>query len=64
MVEVLGGVSSDFFHYFQVLLLRGFLAARRDSQRLLLLVRLMATENSRLACFQVRFILFFKKKTN
>ena len=50
MVDVLGGVSSEFFHYFQVLLLRGFLELRRHSRRIVTLVRLMG-EGSQLSCF-------------
>jgi hypothetical protein len=49
MVDVLGGVDSDMFHYFQVLLLRGFLELRRHSRRVLTLLQLM-THGSHLAC--------------
>lgn len=49
MVDVMGGVESDMFHYFQVLLLRGFLAVRRHNRKLLLLVRMM-THGGHLAC--------------
>lgn len=49
MVDVLGGVDSDMFHYFQVLLLRGFLELRRHSRRVLVLVQLM-THGGQLAC--------------
>jgi phosphatidylinositol kinase/protein kinase (PI-3 family) len=49
MVDVMGGVESDMFHYFQVLLLRGFLAVRRHNRKLLLLVRMM-THGGHVAC--------------
>ncbi|RDD43361.1 Phosphatidylinositol 4-kinase beta [Trichoplax sp. H2] len=49
-VEVMGGLESDMFQYFRILMLQGFIAARKHLDKILCLVEIMQTESS-LACF-------------
>jgi len=50
-VDVMGGVASDMFKYFKILILQGLVAARKHHERLLTLVEILQT-NSQLACFR------------
>jgi len=48
--EVMGGVDSDMYNYFKILMLQGFLAARKNMDKCLQLVEIMQT-GSQLPCF-------------
>lgn len=45
LIEVMGGPRSDMFDYFKVLMLTGFLAARKHHERLLTIVENMIISN-------------------
>jgi phosphatidylinositol kinase/protein kinase (PI-3 family) len=49
-VEVMGGYDSDLFAYFRILLLKGFMAARKHMDRFCTLVEIMQTD-SKLPCY-------------
>eukprot|EP01095_Lingulamoeba_sp_RSL-Kostka_P010091 TRINITY_DN355_c0_g4_i2.p1 TRINITY_DN355_c0_g4~~TRINITY_DN355_c0_g4_i2.p1 ORF type:complete len:346 (+),score=114.03 TRINITY_DN355_c0_g4_i2:89-1039(+) len=49
-VDVMGGLDSSLFHYYKILLTRGYLAIRKHYEELLLLVEIMAI-GSKLPCF-------------
>ncbi|XP_074656032.1 phosphatidylinositol 4-kinase beta-like isoform X2 [Tubulanus polymorphus] len=49
-VEVMGGLGSDMFEYFKLLMLRGFLAARKHMDKVVPLVEIMQT-GSTLPCY-------------
>ena len=49
-VEVMGGVQGESFAYFKQLMLRGFLAARKHMERIVLLVEILQT-GCQLPCF-------------
>ncbi|EGD81084.1 Pik4cb protein [Salpingoeca rosetta] len=49
-VEVLGGVDSDMFRYFKLLLFRGFVAARKHKDEFVTVLSIMAQRSS-LPCF-------------
>ncbi|XP_055872445.1 phosphatidylinositol 4-kinase beta-like isoform X2 [Biomphalaria glabrata] len=49
-VEVMGGLGSDMFEYFKILLLQGFVASRKHMDKILPLVEIMQT-GSQLPCF-------------
>ncbi|XP_063613901.1 phosphatidylinositol 4-kinase beta-like isoform X1 [Penaeus indicus] len=51
LVEVMGGENSDMFAYFKILLLKGLLAARKHSEKIISLVEIMSS-GSKLACFR------------
>lgn len=51
LVEVMGGENSDMFAYFKILLLKGLLAARKHSEKIISLVEVMSS-GSKLACFR------------
>lgn len=48
--EVMGGVDNDMYNYFKILMLQGFLAARKNMDKCLQLVEIMQT-GSQLPCF-------------
>jgi hypothetical protein len=50
-VEVMGGVESDMFAYFKILMLKGFLAARKHMDKLLPIVEIMQL-GTQMLCFQ------------
>ncbi|RWS04579.1 uncharacterized protein B4U79_01736 [Dinothrombium tinctorium] len=50
-VEVMGGIGSDMFEYFKILILQGLIAARKHHERLVTLVEILQT-NSQLPCFK------------
>jgi phosphatidylinositol 4-kinase len=50
-VEVMGGVQSDMFAYFKILMLKGFLAARKHMDKLVPIIEIMQL-GSQLPCFQ------------
>ena len=50
-VEVMGGVESDMFAYFKILMLKGFLSARKHMDKLVPIVEIMQL-GSQLPCFQ------------
>lgn len=50
-VEVMDGESSDMFQYFKVLMLQGFVAARKHMEKVLHVVEIMRTGNQ-LACLR------------
>lgn len=41
--QVMGGVDSDMYNFFKILMLRGFLAARKNMDKCLELVEIMQT---------------------
>ena len=41
----MGGLDSDMFQYFRILMLQGFLAARKHLDKVLCLVEIMQTGN-------------------
>ncbi|XP_032234209.1 phosphatidylinositol 4-kinase beta [Nematostella vectensis] len=49
-VEVMGGIDSDMYNYFKILMLQGFLAARKNMDKCLQIVEIMQT-GSNLPCF-------------
>lgn len=49
-VEVMGGLDGDMYKYFKILMLQGFLAARKHMEGFLHLVEIMQT-GSQLPCF-------------
>jgi len=49
-IEVMGGVDSDMYNYFKILMLRGFLASRKNMEKVLQIVEIMRT-GSHLPCF-------------
>ncbi|XP_037081607.1 phosphatidylinositol 4-kinase beta-like, partial [Pollicipes pollicipes] len=50
-VEVMGGLGSDMFEYFKILMLQGLVAARKHHEKLLTLVEIMRS-GSQLPCFR------------
>lgn len=50
-VEVMGGLQSDMFAYFKILMLKGFLSARKHMDKLVPIVEIMQL-GSQLPCFQ------------
>ncbi|XP_065324121.1 phosphatidylinositol 4-kinase beta-like isoform X2 [Gordionus sp. m RMFG-2023] len=50
-VDVMGGFGSDMFEYFKILMLKGFIAARKHMDKILTLVEIMQL-NSQLPCFK------------
>lgn len=50
-VEVMGGIQSDMFAYFKILMLKGFLSARKHMDKLVSIVEIMQL-GSQLPCFQ------------
>lgn len=50
-VEVMGGLSSDMFEYFKLLMLKGLIAARKFSDQILSLVEIMSI-GGQLPCFK------------
>lgn len=50
-VEVMGGLGSDMFEYFKILILQGLIAARKHMDRILNLVEIMRS-GSQLPCFK------------
>ncbi|XP_064651750.1 phosphatidylinositol 4-kinase beta-like [Lineus longissimus] len=49
-VEVMGGLGSDMFEYFKILMLQGFLASRKHMDKIIPLVEIMQT-GSTLPCY-------------
>ncbi|XP_077989707.1 phosphatidylinositol 4-kinase beta-like [Glandiceps talaboti] len=49
-VEVMGGLGSDMFEYFKILMLQGFIAARKHMDKVITLVEIMQT--AQLPCFK------------
>ena len=47
----MGGLGSDIFEYFKILILQGLIAARKHHDRLLTLVEILQA-NSQLPCFK------------
>jgi phosphatidylinositol 4-kinase len=45
-VEVMGGLGSDMFEYFKILILQGLIAARKHMDRILNLVEIMRSGNN------------------
>ncbi|UXI21511.1 hypothetical protein NH340_JMT07454 [Sarcoptes scabiei] len=50
-VEVIGGYNSDMFEYFKILILKGLIAARKHSDRLITLIEILITSPSMSSCF-------------
>lgn len=50
-VDVMGGLDSNMFNYFKVLILQGLVAARKHHERIITLVEILQS-NARLPCFQ------------
>lgn len=50
-VEIMGGIQSDMFAYFKILMLQGFLAARKHMDKLVPIIEIMQL-SSQLPCFQ------------
>eukprot|EP00743_Colponemidia_sp_Colp-15_P007427 GILK01008026.1.p1 GENE.GILK01008026.1~~GILK01008026.1.p1 ORF type:complete len:909 (+),score=167.22 GILK01008026.1:131-2857(+) len=49
-MDVMGGEDSQTFQYFRILLIRGFLEARKHCEKIILLVEMM--QDSKMGCFQ------------
>ena len=47
----MGGLSSDMFEYFKILILQGLIAARKHHEKLVTLVEILSI-NSQLPCFR------------
>lgn len=43
LFQVMGGVGSDMYNFFKILMLRGFLAARKNMDKCVELVEIMQT---------------------
>jgi len=54
----MGGLGSDMFEYFKILMLRGLIAARKHMDKIVSLVEIMQTglSCSLLACFVVAYV--------
>lgn len=50
-VDVMGGLGSDMFEYFKILMLQGLVSARKHHERILTLVEIMQS-SSQLPCFK------------
>ncbi|GAB6028268.1 Phosphatidylinositol 4-kinase beta [Chamberlinius hualienensis] len=50
-VDVMGGLGSDMFEYFKILMLQGLIAARKHHEKILSIVEIMQT-GSQLPCFR------------
>ncbi|XP_023241406.1 phosphatidylinositol 4-kinase beta-like, partial [Centruroides sculpturatus] len=50
-VDVMGGLGSDMFEYFKILMLQGLVSARKHNERILSLVEIMQS-SSQLPCFK------------
>lgn len=50
-VDVMGGLDSNMFNYFKILILQGLVAARKHHERIVTLVEILQS-NARLPCFQ------------
>ncbi len=50
-VEVMGGLGSDMFEYFKILMLQGLIAARKHQDKLVQLVEVLQS-GSQLTCFK------------
>ncbi|KAI1289586.1 Phosphatidylinositol 4-kinase beta [Halotydeus destructor] len=50
-VDVMGGLGSDMFEYFKILILQGLVSARKHNERLVTVVEILQT-NSQLPCFK------------
>jgi len=50
-VDVMGGLGSDMFEYFKILMLQGLVAARKHHEKILSLIEIMQT-GSQLPCFR------------
>ena len=48
--QVMGGLGSDMFEYFKILILQGLIAARKHNERIVTLVEILQA-NSQLPCF-------------
>lgn len=42
-LQVMGGVDSDMYNYFKILMLKGFMAARKHMDRFIQIVEIMQT---------------------
>ena len=51
IIEVMGGVDSDMFKYFKILILQGLIAARKHHEKLISLVEILQS-NTQLPCFR------------
>uniref|UniRef100_A0A914WPB7 Phosphatidylinositol 4-kinase beta n=1 Tax=Plectus sambesii TaxID=2011161 RepID=A0A914WPB7_9BILA len=51
LVDVMGGIGSDMFEYFKILMLRGLIAARKHHERIMNIVEIMMS-GSQLPCFR------------
>ena len=49
-LQVMGGVDSDMYNYFKILMLQGFLAARKNMDKCLQLVEIMQTGSNTICC--------------
>lgn len=50
--QVMGGLESDMFKYYKILMLQGLLAARKYHERILNVVEILQATNSGLPCFR------------
>ena len=48
LLQVMGGVGSDMYQYFKILMLKGFLAARKHMDRFVEIVDITQTGNNKL----------------
>ena len=51
MIELMGGLESDMFSYYKILILQGLLAARKHQEKLISLVEILQS-NTQLPCFK------------
>ncbi|VDM96667.1 unnamed protein product [Thelazia callipaeda] len=54
LIDVMGGIDSDMFSYYKILLLKGLLATRKHHERILSIVEIMSN-GSQLPCFRGGF---------
>lgn len=50
-VEVMGGLNSEFFEYYKILILKGLVALKKHSEKIINIVDIMRS-NSQLPCFK------------
>lgn len=52
LIELMGGLESDMFSYYKILILKGLLVARKHQEKLISLVEILQS-NSQLPCFKL-----------
>ena len=56
VVQVMGGVDGDLYHYFRFLMLKGFMASRKHMDKFVQIVEIMQTGTCMCLCTQHVFV--------